>query len=57
LQARAGVLAVRINRPRQRLDGSGGVLFLDLEQAQAVVCFGEIGIDLSSPQVFVFRFS
>jgi len=57
LQARADVSAVQINRPGQRLDGSGGVLLLDLDQAQAVVCLREIGIDLNGPLVFVSGFS
>jgi hypothetical protein len=56
LQARADVSAVQINRPGERLDGSGGVLLLDLDEAQAVMCLGEIGIDLNGPLVFVFGF-
>jgi hypothetical protein len=57
LQARADVSAVQINRPGERLDGSAGVLLLDLDQAQAVMCLREIGIDLNGPLVFVSGFS
>ena len=57
MQARADVSAVQINRPGERLDGSGGMLLLDLDQAQAVMCLREIGIDLNGPLVFVSGFS
>jgi hypothetical protein len=57
LQARADVSAVQINRPGERLDGRAGVLLLDLDQAQAVMCLREIGVDLNGLLVFVSGFS
>jgi hypothetical protein len=51
-QTRIRVLRIKVNRARQGLAGSGGMILLRLQKSEPVICIGVIRIDLDSLAVF-----